>query len=207
MTLHRALCIVWCLAVCSSAWRTPGRLHGPTILNKHDAVTLREVERQRFISTAAVGGLLLLVPATARAKESKLDFDQRSVEVRPSLSDAAAPVFNGVRPNYQAVRSDIKEMIQAKPDKGPTLVRLAWHSSGTYDKMTKSGGSQLGTIRFKEELSHGANAGLDMAVAWLEPIFKKYNKNADLSYADLYTLAGIVGTLSKSIATRRVCVC
>jgi catalase (peroxidase I) len=29
------------------------------------------------------------------------------------------------------------------------------HSSGTYDKMSKTGGSNGGTIRFKEELSHG----------------------------------------------------
>ena len=52
-------------------------------------------------------------------------------------------------------------MIKDDPDLGPTMVRLAWHSSGTYDKMTKTGGSGGGTIRFKEELAHGGNAGLD----------------------------------------------
>ena len=57
--------------------------------------------------------------------------------------------------------------------------------------MTKSGGSGKGTIRFKTELDHGANAGLDNAINWLEPIYKKYSANADLSYADLYTLGGI----------------
>ena len=54
--------------------------------------------------------------------------------------------------------------------------------------MKKDGGSSGGTIRFKEELAHGANAGLDIAVAWLEPIYKKYNKNTDLSYAGFVTL-------------------
>lgn len=69
-------------------------------------------------------------------------------------------------------------------------MRLAWHSSGTYDKMTKTGGSAGGTIRFKEELAHGGNAGLaDTAVKWMEPIYSKYAKSG-LSYADLYTLAG-----------------
>ena len=34
--------------------------------------------------------------------------------------------------------------------------------------------------------------GLTFAVSWLEPFYKKYNKNADLSYGDLYTLAGVV---------------
>jgi len=90
--------------------------------------------------------------------------------------------------DYQAVKDDIKDLIKKDMNKGPTLVRLAWHSSGTYDKMTKTGGSGPGTIRFKEELGHGANAGLDNAVGWMEPIYKKYG--GSISYADLYTLAG-----------------
>ncbi len=44
-------------------------------------------------------------------------------------------------------------------------------------------------MRFKEELSHGANAGLDQAVAWLEPV---HAKHPSVSYADLYTLSGAV---------------
>jgi len=93
--------------------------------------------------------------------------------------------------DYKAVALDIAELITKNPDWGPTLVRLAWHSSGTYDKMSKTGGSQQGTMRFKEEFSHGANAGLpDTAVAWMEPIHEKY-ADAGLSYADLYTLAGV----------------
>jgi len=74
-------------------------------------------------------------------------------------------------------------------EKGPTLVRLAWHSSGTYDRMNRTGGSGEGTIRFKEELAHGANAGLDQPVAWLEQV---HEANPGLSYADLYTYAGVV---------------
>eukprot|EP00966_Prymnesium_polylepis_P152286 3517475-Prymnesium_polylepis.1 len=61
------------------------------------------------------------------------------------------------------------------------MVRLAWHSSGTYDKISKTGGSGGGTIRFKEELSHGGNAGLDKMVAKLEPIKAAY---PGISYAD-----------------------
>jgi len=91
--------------------------------------------------------------------------------------------------DYKAVANEIAELVKSDGDKGPTLVRLAWHSSGTFDKISKTGGSSLGTIRFKEELAHGGNAGLaDTAVAWLEPIKAKYGDN--LSYADLYTLAG-----------------
>mmetsp|Transcript_22163 Transcript_22163/g.33614 ORF Transcript_22163/g.33614 Transcript_22163/m.33614 type:complete len:347 (+) Transcript_22163:36-1076(+) len=107
-----------------------------------------------------------------------------------SIAATATPLpalANGV--DYKAVSKDIAALIKADPDKGPTLVRLAWHSSGTYDKMSKDGGSGGGTIRFKEELAHGGNAGLaKTAVKWLEPIHKKY---PGLSYADLYTLAGV----------------
>lgn len=117
--------------------------------------------------------------------------------------------------DYKSVASDIMDLVKKDPDKGPSkhsipmheiqydchlifsnshfcflaLVRLAWHSSGTYDKVTKTGGSGGGTIRFKEELAHGGNAGLgDTAVKWLEPIYAKYD---GLSYADLYTLSGV----------------
>jgi catalase (peroxidase I) len=92
--------------------------------------------------------------------------------------------------DYKAVSADIADLIKQNPDSGPTLVRLAWHSSGTYDKMSKTGGTGGGTIRFKEELAHGGNAGLaTTAVEWMEPLHKKY-ADAGLSYADLYALGG-----------------
>ena len=117
------------------------------------------------LASAAASGLVVFPPASAGATASSVD--------------------------YKAVAADIQSMVKETPDKGPTLVRLAWHSSGTYDKMTKTGGSYGGTIRFKEELAHGGNAGLsDTAVAWMEPLYSKYSA-AGLSYADLYTLGGV----------------
>ena len=64
------------------------------------------------------------------------------------------------------------------------LNRLRWHGSGTYDQESKTGGP-LGTIRFGQELAHGANAGLQIAVNLLEPIKEQF---PDLSYADFYTV-------------------
>lgn len=72
---------------------------------------------------------------------------------------------------------------------GPTLVRLAWHCSGTYDKHTGTGGSNGATMRFAPESNHGANAGLKVVRDLLEPIKQKY---PGLSYSDLWTLAGVV---------------
>ena len=91
--------------------------------------------------------------------------------------------------DYKAVAADIAAQVSKTPDKGPTFVRLAWHSSGTYDKQSKDGGSGGGTIRFEKELAHGGNAGLaKTAVQWMEGIKSKYGDG--LSYADLYTLGG-----------------
>ena len=140
----------------------------------------------QFVGYTLPLGIIASKPEISKA----FTFDPIPHETRPDASDAAV-AYSGIKPDFAAVRKDIDEIIKSRPDKGPTLVRLAWHSSGTYDKVSKTGGSNGGTIRFKDELSHGANAGLDTAMIWLDPIYKKYNKVADLSYADLYTLAGI----------------
>jgi len=69
---------------------------------------------------------------------------------------------------------------------GPTLVRLAWHASGTYSIFDKTGGSNFATMRFEPEANWGANAGLKIARDFLEPIRIKYN----MSHGDIWTLAG-----------------
>ncbi|CAA7392819.1 unnamed protein product [Spirodela intermedia] len=70
----------------------------------------------------------------------------------------------------------------------PLMLRLAWHSAGTYDVSTKTGGP-FGTMRFSTELGHAANNGLDIAVRLLEPIKEQF---PIISYADFYQLAGVV---------------
>ena len=68
------------------------------------------------------------------------------------------------------------------------MLRLAWHASGTYNKDDKTGGSNKATMRFHPESQHGGNAGLGVARQKLEKIRQKY---PDLSYGDLWTLAGV----------------
>ena len=59
---------------------------------------------------------------------------------------------------------------------------LRWHSAGTFDVATRTGGP-FGTIRDPAELTHEANKGLDIAVRILEPIKEQF---PILSYADFY---------------------
>ncbi|XP_022944162.1 L-ascorbate peroxidase, cytosolic-like [Cucurbita moschata] len=70
----------------------------------------------------------------------------------------------------------------------PLMLRLAWHSAGTFDVKTKTGGP-FGTMNHAAELAHGANKGLDIAVKLLEPIKEQV---PILSYGDFYQIAGVV---------------
>ena len=73
-----------------------------------------------------------------------------------------------------AVRSAIVELLDDDSyddgSWGPVFVRLAWHAAGTYDNVTNTGGSEGATMRFRPESDWGANAGLHLARAKLEPI-------------------------------------
>uniref|UniRef100_A0A0G4G826 Plant heme peroxidase family profile domain-containing protein n=1 Tax=Chromera velia CCMP2878 TaxID=1169474 RepID=A0A0G4G826_9ALVE len=90
-----------------------------------------------------------------------------------------------------AFKGAFGDLVQLAKEKncGPILVRLSWHDAGTYSKEAKDGGS-TGTIRHDPEKSHGANAGLDIAMRLVDPIKQKY---PDMSFADFFVLAGIAG--------------
>ena len=66
------------------------------------------------------------------------------------------------------------------------------HTTAPPPKLTQTLSHTLhsgATMRFAPESDHGANAGLGVARALLEPIKKRFSW---ISYADLYTLAGVV---------------
>lgn len=95
--------------------------------------------------------------------------------------------------NYDKLREDIEDILWNKSyeDKhlGPIFVRLAWHSSGTYDAKSDTGGCEGATMRFSKEKSDPANAGLYHAIEFLEPIKKKH---PNISYSDLWVYASYV---------------
>ncbi|KAA0037799.1 L-ascorbate peroxidase, cytosolic [Cucumis melo var. makuwa] len=90
-----------------------------------------------------------------------------------------------VSEEYQKAIEKAKRKLRgfiAEKNCAPLMLRLAWHSAGTFDKESKTGGP-FGTMRFSSELAHGANNGLDIAVRLLEPIKQQFPV---LSYADFY---------------------
>lgn len=98
-----------------------------------------------------------------------------------------------VKTDWNKLREDIIEIMEDDDhDDGsfaPIFIRLAWHTSGTWCKHTKTGGSDGGTMRFKPESDHGANAGLHIARNRLEKLAEKY---PEVSHADLYVFAGCI---------------
>mmetsp|Transcript_29023 Transcript_29023/g.66708 ORF Transcript_29023/g.66708 Transcript_29023/m.66708 type:complete len:590 (+) Transcript_29023:74-1843(+) len=92
-----------------------------------------------------------------------------------------------------AVRADLVRIMDSPDwDDGsyaPLLIRLAWHSSGTYSAKDGSGGSNGATMRFPLEANDPENVRLPDARALLEPLKWKYPK---VSYADLWILAAYV---------------
>ncbi|GAB4859251.1 L-ascorbate peroxidase 1, cytosolic [Ancistrocladus abbreviatus] len=96
-----------------------------------------------------------------------------------------------VSEEYQKAVEKVKRKLRgliAEKNCAPLMLRLAWHSAGTFDVSTKTGGP-FGTMRFKSEQAHEANNGLEIAVRLLEPIKEQF---PILSFADFYQLAGVV---------------
>lgn len=95
--------------------------------------------------------------------------------------------------DYQAVYDTIAHKFIDEDDYddgsyAPVVLRLGWHSSGTYDAETGTGGSNGATMRFDPEGKHAANTGLVNARNFLEPIHDQFPW---ISYGDLWTLASV----------------
>ena len=96
------------------------------------------------------------------------------------------------------LRRDIEECLTTPQDwwpadfqnYGPSMVRMAWHSAGTYRVTDGRGGGNSGQQRFAPLNSWPDNAGLDKPRRILWPVKKKYGKN--VSWADLMIFAGTV---------------
>jgi catalase-peroxidase len=144
------------------------------------------------------------------------DWWPEKLDLQPLRQHAPASNPLGADYNYaaefgkldlEALKNDIRTVLTTSQDwwpadyghYGPFMIRMAWHSAGTYRIFDGRGGAAGGQQRFEPLNSWPDNVSLDKARRLLWPVKQKYGRQ--ISWADLMVLAGNVSLESMGFKT------
>ena len=122
---------------------------------------------------------------------------QNPVQANPLRDFDYAKAFSEL--DYEQLKADIRELLHSSVawwpsdygNYGPQMIRMAWHSAGTYRIADGRGGAAEGMQRFAPINSWWDNGNTDKSRRLIWPIKQKYG--ASLSWADLMILTANVG--------------
>src|ERR1022692_3201883 len=177
----------------------------------HDPVVIEDATPESGGCPVGRGGLTHPTKGDANRDWWPNRLNLKILAKNPAVANPLGEEFNYAEAfktlDLAALKQDIAEVLTTSQDwwpadfghYGPLMIRMAWHSAGTYRISDGRGGAGAGQQRFAPLSSWPDNVSLDKARRLLWPVKKKHGQK--ISWADLMILAGNVALESMGFKT------